>query len=330
MARPLRIEFEGAWYHVMNRGAAGRAVFRSDEQRQLFLDLLADLHDRFGVETHAYCLLDNHYHLLLRTPNANLSRAMRHLDGVYTQRHNRAEGRDGPLFRGRFRSIVVDADSYLLSVSRYIHRNPIEAGLTDDPAGYPWSSYPAYVGRARAPAWLHRRAVMSALGGRATAGRYRAFVESKADPDVDAFYAADRGASILGDEAFHERVRQQCANDAGEVPALRRPAHTPSHGVIIDAVAAATGVDPADIRASSPRGRAVPALSEARMLAMYLCQTLGQMKLTAIRDAFGLGHYGSVAGNIARYRERRDRDARLRGIEARLQQEIMKKEPALL
>jgi len=103
MVRPLRIEFEGAWYHVMNRGAARRDVFVSDSQRERFLELLADLVERFGIETHAYCLMGNHYHLLLHTPFGNLGRGMRHLNGVYTQFFNRDQGRDGALFRGRYK-----------------------------------------------------------------------------------------------------------------------------------------------------------------------------------------------------------------------------------
>lgn len=100
MSRPLRIVYEGAWYHVMNRGASRRTIFHSDTYRQLFLALLGEITQTFGVEVHAYCLMDNHYHLLLHTPRANLSAAMRHLQGLYTQRHNRMEQTDGPSFGG--------------------------------------------------------------------------------------------------------------------------------------------------------------------------------------------------------------------------------------
>ena len=128
MARPLRIEYPGAWYHAMNRGASGRAIFQSDRDRHAFLALFGDIAATFGVEVHAYCLMGNHYHLLLRTPRGNLSRALRHLNGVYTQRYNRTHGTDGPLFRGRFKAVLVDADTYLAALSRYIHLNPVTAG----------------------------------------------------------------------------------------------------------------------------------------------------------------------------------------------------------
>src|SRR5438132_2071692 len=105
MARPLRIEYEGAWYHVMNRGISHQAIYKTIDHRRMFLDLLAEISSKFFVEIHAYCLMENHYHLLLRTPFSNLGKAMRHLDGVYTRRYNISEGRDGPIFRGRYHAI---------------------------------------------------------------------------------------------------------------------------------------------------------------------------------------------------------------------------------
>ena len=118
MARPLRIEYPGAWYHVMNRGAGRKKIFNATPHYELFLTLLEEVSERFGAEIHAYCLMGNHYHLLLHTPEGNLQRSMRHLNGVYTQRYNRMRGTDGPLFRGRYKAIVVDADHYLLHLSR--------------------------------------------------------------------------------------------------------------------------------------------------------------------------------------------------------------------
>ena len=126
MPRLLRIEYENAFYHVMNRGRARETIFHNEAYYKAFLITLDEASKRFDCVIHAYCLMGNHYHLLLQTPKANLSRIMRHINGVYTQRHNRLKLVDGPLFRGRFKAILVDADSYLLQLSRYIHRNPIE------------------------------------------------------------------------------------------------------------------------------------------------------------------------------------------------------------
>ncbi len=140
MTRPLRIEFSNAWYHVMNRGRRRENVFYSDEDRRTFLSLLSDLHDKFHVKIHAYCLMGNHYHLLLNTPLPNLSRAIRHLGGVYTQEFNRAHRKEGALFRGRYRSKLIDSDEYLTQLSRYIHLNPVDAGIVHAPENYEWST----------------------------------------------------------------------------------------------------------------------------------------------------------------------------------------------
>jgi putative transposase len=154
MPRPLRIEFANAWYHVMNRGANRQEIFKSNSDRNLFLSILSEISDRFNIEIHAFCLMGNHYHLLVKTPHGNLSRAMRHLDGVYTQRYNRLMHRDGPLFRGRYKAILVDSDQYLLQVSRYIHLNPVVAELCENPADYKWSSFRAYVNPELSISWL--------------------------------------------------------------------------------------------------------------------------------------------------------------------------------
>ena len=134
----------GCLFHVMNRGRGGQWIFHSDTYSHIFLDTLADAHERFGLVFHGYCLLGNHNHLLLQTPHGNLGRAMRHINGMYTQRYNRLKRTDGPLFRGRYQAILVEKDRYLLPLSRYIHRNPVE---TTSPrvhslATYLWSSFP--------------------------------------------------------------------------------------------------------------------------------------------------------------------------------------------
>lgn len=142
MARPLRIEYTDGYYHVMNCGRGRQRIFHDTKYFEAFLVSLQEAHQRFGVQIHSYCLMGNHYHLLLKTSEANLSRSMRHINGLYTQRYNRLKKTDGPLFRGRYKAIVVDSDSYLLQVSRYIHLNPLHAKLVRDLKRYPWSSYP--------------------------------------------------------------------------------------------------------------------------------------------------------------------------------------------
>ena len=148
MSRPLRIEYPDAWYHVMNRGGRYEDIFEEKKDYSVFLELLQEAIDIFHIKIAAFCLMQNHYHLLIQTPEANISRSMRHINGVYTQRFNKIHGYDGHLFRGRYKSILIDADSYLLQVMRYIHRNPITAGLTDK-LNYSWSSHKAYLSDAK-------------------------------------------------------------------------------------------------------------------------------------------------------------------------------------
>jgi REP element-mobilizing transposase RayT len=147
MARPLRIQYPGAVYHVMNRGGSRQRVFLDEQDYQGFLKTIGEVHDRWAVDVFAYCIMGNHYHVCLRTPEGNLSRVMQHLDGLYTQRFNRLHRRDGALFRGRYKAIVVDKDNYLAQVVRYIHLNPVEAGLVGEPETYMWSSHRFYLRR---------------------------------------------------------------------------------------------------------------------------------------------------------------------------------------
>ncbi len=154
MARPLRIQYPDAWYHVINRGRRGESVFEKKEDYLAFIDLLKDIGDMWNARVAAYCLMSSHYHLLIQTPGANLSRCMRHINGVYTQRFNRAHGCDGHLFRGRYKSILVDADSYLLELVRYIHRNPLDAGLVDRLDSYAWRSHKVYLSDGKKWNWL--------------------------------------------------------------------------------------------------------------------------------------------------------------------------------
>src|SRR3989338_4608181 len=136
MARPLRVEYPGAFYHVFNRGLERREIFRDRGDYERFLALCFKTHHSFKVVLHAYAFLPNHYHLYLETPEANLSRAMRHLDGLYTQSFNRRYTRVGPLLQGRYKAILVDKDNYSMQLARYIHLNPVQAKLAVRPEGY--------------------------------------------------------------------------------------------------------------------------------------------------------------------------------------------------
>ena len=145
MGRPIRIEYPGALYHVTSRGNERKEIFKNDADREKLLELVSDYHDRFGILIHAYVLMDNHYHFVLETPRGNLVKIMHGINGAYTGWYNRKYDRNGHLFQGRYRAILVEKDPYLLELSRYVHLNPVRAGISDRPEGYAWSSYPGYV-----------------------------------------------------------------------------------------------------------------------------------------------------------------------------------------
>ena len=140
MARPLRLEFSGALYHVTSRGDGREAIFLADGDRKLFLDVFAGVSERFNWVLHAYCLMTNHYHLLVETPDANLSKGMRQLNGVYTQRFNRTYNRSGHVFQGRYKAILAQKEAYLLELARYVVLNPVRARMVRTAAEWPWSN----------------------------------------------------------------------------------------------------------------------------------------------------------------------------------------------
>ncbi|MDD5308584.1 MAG: transposase [Deltaproteobacteria bacterium] len=165
MARKPRIDFEGAFHHVMHRGARRAPIFKDDSHCVLFLDLLGEMAARYEIEVHAYSLMPNHYHLLLRSLHGNLSRGMRRLNADYTQRVNRIHGWDGPVFRGRFRSELVRDESSLPYVLAYIHLNPLRAGLVTRLQSECWTSHRAYLDLETSPEWLTRGFFLEMLGG---------------------------------------------------------------------------------------------------------------------------------------------------------------------
>jgi REP element-mobilizing transposase RayT len=307
MARPLRLDYPGAWHHVINRGAARQAIFNTDEQRAYFLSLLATTHERFNAEWHAYCLMSNHYHLLLRTPEGNLQRIMRHLGGLYTQFYNRTEGRDGPLMRGRYRAVLVEAESHWLELSRYIHRNPQTAGLVQNLADYPWSSYPAYIGRVPAPSWLQTSYILGAVGPNRPHIRYQAYMASDNDGALSAFYNQLKISPVLGSDDFKAHILSGVEKDIDR-PELRTARMLPTLSQIVQATCRHFEVQEAVIW-QSRRGRG--SRSRARSVAMYLCQEVGDMRLSVIADVFGLTSYASAGATIRQLKARIERDAAL-------------------
>jgi REP element-mobilizing transposase RayT len=217
MSRPLRLEFPGALYHITCRGDRHEAIYRSDADRAAHLQVLADGLDRFDAQVLAFCLMGNHYHLVLHTRRANLSRLMRHVNGVYSQQFNRRYGLIGHLFQGRYKAILVDRDAYLWTLCRYVERNPVAARMVSRAGDWPWSSYRAHVGLAPPPAWLDVEGLYSFILGHpaiSLAHRKRAaaiYAESVAGQSGSGLWQSGlRQQVFLGDAAFIERSLERC------------------------------------------------------------------------------------------------------------------------
>jgi len=209
MSRAWRIEYEGAYYHLLSRGNEGRDIFMNAKDRIVFLDTIGEMSERFEVEVYAYVLMDNHYHLLVRTRQANLKKAMHWFGTTYTQRYNRHHTRSGHLFQGRYKSIIVQNDSYLLQLSYYIHRNPLRAGMVNRLADYRWSSYRIYGYGKKAPDWLSTDLILSYFKGKQNRHEsYREKVQQYAEEEKQLLEDLRHGL-VYGSKQFVEELRQR-------------------------------------------------------------------------------------------------------------------------
>ncbi|MFA7619950.1 MAG: transposase [Thiohalomonadaceae bacterium] len=230
MARPLRIEFAGALYHVTSRGDRQEPIFEDDEDRRIFLSILADVVNHFNWLCHAYCLMANHYHLVVETPDGNLSKGMRQLNGVYTQASNRRHKRTGHLFQGRFKGILVDKESYLLELARYVVLNPVRVGMVKHPGDHAWSSYGAMVGNAPTPKWLATDGLLAQFGSRRAEARrrYTRFVEEGIG--LPGIWTELRQQIYLGNDKFIQRMLKKAkpVSDELSIPKAQRRGPAPS------------------------------------------------------------------------------------------------------
>jgi REP element-mobilizing transposase RayT len=282
MARPLRIEFPGAHYHVMSRGIERRAIVRDDADRRKWIDWLRRTVQTYGWRLHAFVLMNNHHHLFVETPEPNLSAGMQFFNGSYTSYFNRRHRRPGHLFQGRFKAQLVEQQGYYLEVSRYIHLNPRRAKVVERPQAYPFSSYPGYHWAARALPWVTYASVLGEFGREASKARaaYRRFVAAGVkQPPPNPFSEAAQGL-LLGSDAFLSRVRRLLDERPEEkaLPQLMRLRARPSLAEIKHAVAEEFGVLPGRWE----RGRRCDDASRA--VAAYL----------------GRCHFGYPAGEVAR------------------------------
>ena len=229
MARPLRIEYEGALHHVTSRGNDRAKIFFTDTDRVAFLDLLGEAVDRFSWICHAYCQMTNHYHLVIETPNANLSRGMRHINGVYTQRINKLNKRSGHVFQGRFKSVLVEKESHLLELARYVVLNPLSAGMVRSAKDWRWSSYRATAGMTECPSFLTANWILAQFDRSRSKAQhaYRRFVRQGRGVEL---WEELRRSCLLGTDAFEAEVAPLLSEQRSAIdfPRSQRLAARPS------------------------------------------------------------------------------------------------------
>lgn len=298
MARPLRVEYPGAFYHVISRGNAGDDIFKSVRDREKFYKYLQLASERFAIKIHAFCLMTNHYHLLVETPEANLSRAIQWVNVSYAVYFNRKRFRKGHLFQGRYKAILVEADEYLKHLSRYVHLNPLRARMVKDLSSYPWSSYTSYTGASEPPIWLEMAWLLTLFGSRRQEAQkaYREFVESVdahslKSPEVDL-----KGGFILGSEDFEQWVKKVFLSempDEKEMPQLRNLKPTVSAERILGKVCTVYGCSCEDLQAKG-RKRNLP-----RDVSIYLTRSLTKLSSKEIGEIYG-GVSGAAITMVSR------------------------------
>jgi len=225
MARPLRIELAGALYHVTSRGDRREDIYLEDGDRMLWLEILGDTCRRFNWVCHAWCQMTNHYHLVLETVEGNLSTGMRHLNGVYTQAANRKYRRVGHVFQGRYKSILVEKDAYLLELARYVVLNPVRANMVVDAGDWPWSSYRSTIGRVDSPEWLQTDWLLAQFGETREVATFNYIDFVRAGVGLPPIWDDLRSQIFLGGDEFILRAQAQTGQlNTAEIPrAQRRP-----------------------------------------------------------------------------------------------------------
>jgi len=321
MARPLRIQYPGAVYHVTCRGNERNDIFKDDTDRKRFIQILIQSTNIYGVKLYTYVLMTNHIHLLIETPKGNLSEFMRHFNIIYTGYYNRRHNRVGHLYQGRYKSILVDKNEYLSVLSRYIHLNPVKIKAMKRVPDkdkvkyllhYPWSSLPGFISRSKREGYIDYAMVLGEYGGDTDKARReykkRIYAEIAKDAEIK---ESILGQSILGGEAFIAWVKDHHIEGAKdrERPSVGEIHRYRSKDEILSVVKRETGKDIDTVRAEK---------GELRQLVMDLLYRVGGLKGPEIGRLFGLD-YGPVSQERKRLREKLPKDKRLRTLLDRIE-----------
>lgn len=324
MARPLRIQYPGAVYHVTCRGNERREIFRDDKDRKTFLEILSQSIEIYNIRLYSYILMSNHFHLLIETPLGNLGEFMRHFNITYTSYFNRRHKRVGHLYQGRYKSIVVDKDEYLSVLSRYIHLNPIRTKQVKGKAGeekieilmnYNWSSLPGYITKGKKEKIIDYEKVLDEYGGDNAKGR-KAYEKRIKEDIAQGLEIRDKitGRSIIGGEEFIEWIKEKFIKGERdrECPPLRDLQRYRAKEEIMRVITKETGKSFEEIKAE---GR------NLRQIAMDILYRIGSIKGVEIGKMFGVD-YSTVSQGRKRLREKMQKDKKLRELVARIEQNL--------
>ena len=313
MARPLRIFYPNAYYHVTCRGNERKAIFRDDIDRSLFLDKLNSSRQIYGAEIHCYVLMNNHFHLVVETPKGNLSEFMRHFNISYTAAFNRRHSRVGHLYQGRYKAILIDKDSYLLELSRYVHVNPVrvrshQAASVGEQIryleSYRWSSLSGYLQSQKRQSWVNYEAVLSYVGG--SRRRYGEFLAEGIRDGYNTPWEKLKGQVVLGEEDFVERVKSRIKGGGSkrEQPAVRR-FESRDLKLVLEFVAGYFNLTEEKLTGRRTGHR------DERAIAMELMYRYGGVSQSAIGKMMGDLDYTAVSRERKRLREKAQKDREL-------------------
>jgi putative transposase len=313
MARPLRIQYAGAFYHITSRGNERRPIFSGIQDHQKLFSFFSEAVVRYGLSIHAYCLMDNHYHLLLETSEPNLSQALHYINGGYTSYYNRAYGRSGHLFQGRYRAILVEKDAYATTLSRYIHLNPFRASLCKKPEEYPWSSYFGYIRMGGRPSWLETSFILGYFGPQETEAirRYVRFVEGGMKDEIEDPLKGAVSGVVLGSDGFVDWVKKSMVagvRETRDLPAARKLRPRPSVQQIKETLEGGLGKD----------------YLWLRDISLLLCHRYTGKTLKGIGESHGGMEVSAVSQAIRRLYQRIAADRELERDISKIEKEVMK------
>ena len=318
MARPLRIEYEGAVYHVTARGSERGKIFFTKRDYEKFKEYLLEAQEKHGFILHSYVLMTNHYHLLIETPEKNLSRIMHHINSSYTTYTNIKRKRSGHLFQGRYKAIIVDKDNYLLELSRYLHLNPVRAKMTQRPEEYAHSSYRAFVSKTE-ESLVTTNTILDMVANSTTDAKdcYRSFVESALGEELNGPVGKVYGGIVLGCDGFIKEVLNRLEEDqlaSEEISNRKALQATMSTEEIVTSICGQFGISRTEIMGMKD--------SAARNAGIYLLKKYSGASNKEVGELFGGMSYSAVTKAFQRFKKQMEKDIGLRkqikGLEMKL------------